>query len=191
MNSTFYFDLENDDNNKSIKLYHTTTASNVITAQRALPMRSSGMQPANAWSLIPVAWRINGETIDFWDIKVVNPNNEVITSWSPPLPSGLHLANPSFSGEIVNGQINACRLLYEVVNENELQTTINVVDRCAGSAGGLVTFSDAIFTFPRFINNDREVVFEYWSEDAEAYAADLWRIPLSEDRPATMIPCFL
>ena len=45
-----------------------------------------------------------------------------------------------------------------------------------------MTFSDAIFTFPRFINNDREVIFEYWSEDSEAYAADLWRIPLSEDR---------
>ena len=189
----FYFDLENDYNNKSIKLYHTTTASNVITyATRfadAIQWDATGQYVVfDAYNSLA---GINGETIDFWDIKVVNPNNEVITSWSPPLPSGLHLANPSFSGEIVNGQINDCRLLYEVVNENELQTTINVVDRCAGSAGGLVTFSDAIFTFPRFINNDREVVFEYWSEDAEAYAADLWRIPLSEDRlSATSDPLF-
>ncbi len=189
----FYFDLENDDNNKSIKLYHTTTASNVITyATRfadAIQWDATGQYVVfDAYNSLA---GINGGTIDFWDIKVVNPNNEVITSWSPPLPSGLHLANPSFSGEIVDGQINDCRLLYEVVDENELQTTINVVDRCAGSAGGLVTFSDAIFTFPRFINNDREVVFEYWSEDAEAYAADLWRIPLSEDRlSATSDPLF-
>ena len=189
----FYFDLENDDNNKSIKLYHTTTASNVITyATRfadAIQWDATGQYVVfDAYNSLA---GINGGTIDFWDIKVVNPNNEVITSWSPPLPSGLHLANPSFSGEIVDGQINDCRLLYEVVDENELQTIINVVDRCAGSAGGLVTFSDAIFTFPRFINNDREVVFEYWSEDSEAYAADLWRIPLSEDHlSATSDPLF-
>ena len=180
----FYFDLENADNSKAIKLYHTTTASSVITyATRfadAIQWDATGQYVVfDSYNSLS---GFDGETIDFWDIKVVNPANEVIISWSPPLPPGLHLANPSFSGEIVDGQINDCRLLYEVVDENALQTSINVVDRCAGASSGLIAFPDAIFTFPRFINDDREIVFEYWSEEDDTYAADLWRLPLSEDR---------
>ena len=66
----FYFDLENDDNNKSIKLYHTTTASNVITyATRfadAIQWDATGQYVVfDAYNSLA---GINGGTIDFWDI---------------------------------------------------------------------------------------------------------------------------
>ncbi len=180
----FFFDLDNADNNRAIKLYHTTTASNVITyATRfadAIQWDAAGQYVVfDSYNSLP---GIDGGTIDFWDIKIVNPANGVVTSWSPPLPPGLHLANPSFSGQIVDGEINDCRLLYEVVDDNAPNTTVYVLDRCAGTSGELVAFPDAIFTFPRFINNDREVVFEYWSEEGDVYSANLWRLPLSDDR---------
>lgn len=124
----------------------------------------------------------DGESIDFWDIKTLDPTNEIITSWSPPLPPGLHLANPSFSTEIVDGRMNDCRLLYEVINENFSETVIVVWNRCTGESAGLYGFSEDVYSFPRFINNDREIVFEFWTGQDEIYTSNLWRLPLSEDR---------
>ena len=180
----FFFDLEHEDGNKPIKLYHTTTAADVVSYVSryadALQWDATGQYIMyDSFNSLP---GIDGETIDFWDIKIVDPISETITSWSPPLPPGVHLANPSFSGEIVDGKINDCRLLYEVVDENVSVTAIQVLDRCSGQAGQLLAFPDAIFTFPRFIDNDNEIVFEYWTLQDDIFTADLWRLPLSTDR---------
>ena len=92
------------------------------------------------------------------------------------------MANPSFSGEVIDGRINDCRLLYEVVDENIPQTTVQVLDRCTGVAGVLLGLAEDVYTFPRFINNDSEVVFEYWTPVDDIFTANLWRLPLTADR---------
>jgi hypothetical protein len=115
-------------------------------------------------------------------MKLLVPSSEVIYNWPSVLPLGVHYGNPSFSSELINGQINDCRVLFEKVDENIPQTTIIAWDRCSGEAGALAAFGEDIFTFPRFINNDSEVVLEYWQESEGLFVANLWRLPLSADR---------
>jgi bacillolysin len=179
----FVFDLDNG-TNKPIKLYHPTTAEGItLEATRyadALQWDASGSAILfDSFNSLP---GVDGGTIDFWDMKLLVPSSEVIYNWSSVLPLGVHYGNPSFSSELINGQINDCRVLFEKVDENIPQTTIIAWDRCSGEAGALAAFGEDIFTFPRFINNDSEVVLEYWQENEGLFAANLWRLPLSADR---------
>lgn len=179
----FVFDLDLG-TNRAIKLYHPTTAAGItLNATRyadALQWDATGTFVLyDSFNSLP---GVDGGTTDFWDMKVLVPSSGVIYNWSSVLPPGVHYGNPSFSTELVDGKINDCRLLFEKVDENIPQTTIITWDRCSNKVGALAAFAEDVFTFPRFINNDREIVLEYWQEYDGLFAANLWRLPLSEDR---------
>ncbi len=182
----FFFDLENSDGNKSIHLYHPTTSGGgaIIDATRyadALQWDATGTFVVfDSYNSLT---SVDNQTIDFWDIKEITPDTEIIVPKTPPLPPGYHFANPSLSTGIVDGKMNDCLLLYEVVNDNKGQTAIVVFDRCNGEGAGIVAYrGEDLYTFPRFINNDNEIVFEYWTPKNDIYTANLYRLPLSENR---------
>ncbi len=179
----FVFDLDKG-TNRPIKLYHPTTAEGItLDATRyadALQWDASGsLILYDSFNSLPGG---DGGTTDFWDMKVLVPSSGVIYNWSSVLPPGVHYGNPSFSSELIDGKINDCRVLFEKVDENIPQTTIIAWDRCTNKAGALAAFAEDVFTFPRFINNDREIVLEYWQESEGLFVANLWRLPLSADR---------
>ena len=88
---------------------------------------------------------------------------------------------------MIDGRINGSRLLYEVLDEKITQTTEQALDRCKGVAGVLLGLAEDVYTFPRFINNDSEVVFEYWTPVDDIFTANLWRLPLTADRLNTFV----
>ena len=80
----------------------------------------------------------------------------------PPQPEGVQISSPSLSSTIQpDGTIDDCRLLYERLDELALRTEFSVFDSCTGVEGILYTIPEPIYTFPGFINGDREFLFQW------------------------------
>ena len=123
-----------------------------------------------------------GETIDYWTVNALEPRTETIWTLFPAQPEGVQISSPSLSSAILpDGTIDDCRLLYERVDEPNVRTEIRVMDFCTGEEGVLYTIPEPTFTFPGFINGDREIVFQWWGVEDDVEVVDLFRQPLTED----------
>jgi Zn-dependent metalloprotease len=180
----FYFDLEEPSNSRGVKLTHWTTQDGVtqdITrfADAVQWDASSSLVIYDAFSSLTGP---DGSSIDFWEVNVLDPISGSGFTVFPPQPEGVHIANPSLSTQVLaDGSINDCRLLYERVDENREESQIRVLDACTGKDEVLHTFAAPVFSFPHFMNNDREIVFEAWLEDDAIFTANLWRLALTAD----------
>ncbi len=179
----YYFDLDDPANDRAIKLRHWT--------QDGAPQEITRFADALQWDpsgtfIIYDAYNsqpgLGDSSIDFWEIGVLEPVEELGWTLFPPQPEGVHLANPSLSSRVLaDGSIDDCRLLYERIDDENEEMQILVEDLCTGQEGELFAVDEPVFTFPRFTNNDREIVFEEQFEEEGVPTADLWRLELDEE----------
>ena len=179
----YYFDLERE-NSRRIELYHPTTQDG-IRQQIARHADALQWDATGTYVIYDVFNSLPGigvEAIDFWTVNMLDPTGEAIWSIFPPQPVGVQIGNPSLSSTILSdGTIDDCRLLYERVDGRNARTEIRVKDFCTGEEGVLYTFADPVFTFPGFINGDREIVFEYWLNEDGIDVAHLFRLSLTDN----------
>ena len=192
--STIYIlDLENG-TVSPFKLYHPTTSSDG-ERQHITEYADALTWDGNSSYIIYDSFQSqsgaqmedgsSSDHIEFWDLKAMVPTDGAIYPYSPTLPPGFHMANPSFGTEIIDGKPNDCRFAYEMVDENEPPRNLVISsDRCAGVGGVIVDFPHDMFSFPRFMHNDKEMVLELWTDRGgnETDLAWLFRVPLNEDR---------
>ena len=179
----YYFDLDDPENNSAVKLRHWTTqdgiTQDITRFADALQWDATGSFIIyDAYNSLPGP---NGRSIDFWEVNVLDPVDESGWSVFPAQPEGIHIANPSLSSRVLaDGSIDDCRLIYERIDEKNEEMQIRVLDACTGEEGELYTIAAPVFTFPHFLNNDREIVFEEWVDEDGVPTANLWRLKLDE-----------
>ena len=179
--SIWYFDLNDPENGRVVELYHPTTQEGIRQAiaryADALQWDATGNYVIyDAFNSLPGPAE---ETIDFWTVNMLDPLGGTMWSIFPPQPEGVHIGNPSLSSALLpDGTVNDCRLLYERIDEGSGRSEISVIDLCTGEEGVLHAVDGA--AFPGFINGDREIVFEEWTEE-EGGSVHLRRLPLAED----------
>ena len=196
----YYFELDKSfEDNRPIKLYHRTTQDGIIQeitrfADALLWDASSTYIIYDAFNSLPGP---GDETIDFWTVNALDPISEVGWSIFPPQPAGVQIANPALSNALLpDGTINDCRLLYERLDLRNAHIEVSVLDLCTGQEGVLYTADGQGFTFPGFINQDREIVFGEWTtvDDSSNPQPWLWRLQLADDglsslgKPQTFVP---
>ena len=182
----WYLDLDQPDSQWiPIKLYQPTTQAGI----RQNIARFADVLQWDATGTVVIYDVLNsmpgprGETIDFWTVNALEPATETIWPLFPAQPEGVQISSPSLSSAILpDGTIDDCRLLYERVDFTNARTEISVMDFCTGEEGVLYTVSDApSFTFPGFINGDREIVFQLEGIENGVETVHLFRQPLTED----------
>ena len=179
----WYLDLASE-NFRQIKLYQPTTQAGI---HQDIARYADVLQwdATGNYVIYDVLNRLPGpgeETIDFWTVNVLEPTTETIWPLFPPQPEGVHIANPSLSSAIrPDGTIDDCRLLYERVDKQNASTEISVMDVCTGEEKVLLTSEEPIFTFPGFINGDREIVFQVEFIEDDIVEFHLFRQPLADD----------
>jgi len=179
----YYFDLDDPTNNRPVKLRHWTQdggAQDITRFADALQWDASGSFIIyDAYSSQPGP---GDSPIDFWEISVLEPVKDLGWTLFPPQPEGVHLANPSLTSRVLaDGSLDDCRLLYERIDEENGAMQILVEDLCTGEEGALFAVDEPVFTFPRFTNNDREIVFEEQFEEDGVSTAALWRLELDAE----------
>ena len=184
--SIWYIDLEQPDSDwTEIKLYQPTTQTGI----RQNIARFADVLQWDATGTVVIYDVFNSlpgpgeETIDFWTVNALEPTTETIWDLFPAQPEGVQVSSPALSSAIrPDGTIDDCRLLYERVDTLNAHTEIKVKDFCTGEEGVLYTVSDApSFTFPGFINGDREIVFQLEGIENDVETVHLFRQPLTED----------
>ncbi len=159
----YVFDLENSNNSKWIKLYTPTTQDgvkdSVVKYADALDWDlSSQFIVYDSFNKIPKA---SGGDIEFWNVNILDVNNEKIYPIFPPQGEGISLGNPSF------GQTNDNYLLLEKIDFNNAVDTIFAVNLFSGDVG-LVEANGSSIGFPRYSPNDEHIVFQRLDENGQA-----------------------
>lgn len=181
----WYFDLESENSQWiPIELYQPTTQAgirqNIARFADVLQWDATGTVVIyDVFNSLPGP---RGETIDFWTVNALEPTTETIWPLFPTQPEGVQISSPSLSNAILpDGTIDDCRLLYERVDVPNSRTEISVIDFCTGEEGILYTVPEPIFTFPGFINGDREIVFQWEAIENDVETVHLFRQPLTDD----------
>ena len=162
--SIWYLDLVQPENNRLIELYHPTTQDgihqDIALFADVLQWDATGTYVIyDVFNSLPGP---AGEPIDFWTVNALEPTSGTIWPLFPPQPQGVQISSPSLSSTIrPDGTIDDCRLLYERLDGPNLRTEISVFDFCTGEEGILYTIAEPVFTFPGFINGDREILFQW------------------------------
>ena len=170
----FVLDLVDPDASQSIKLSNPTTQdeleANVVVFADAMGWDPNGeFLIYDAYNVIP---RADGEPIAYWDVNILNVEEEVIVPLFPPQVGGLQLGNPSFANT------NETFIVFDFLDAENDHNEIVVFDLFSGE--GVVLETGDVLGFPSFSPDDSELIFE--RHDAETDALSLARIPLAEGR---------
>ena len=190
----WYLDLEQPENSTRIELYHPTTQEGI---RQDIVKYADALQwdPNSTYVIYDVLNSLpgpDGEPIEFWTINVLEPTSETIWPLFPPQPEGVHIANPSRTSAFrvkPDTTFEDCRMLYERVDVPNARTEISVMDFCKGGErvckdcgeGVLFTWPEPIFTYPGFINGDREIIFQLPYIEDDVLSINLFRQPLTDD----------
>lgn len=179
----WYFDSESE-NWHQIQLYQPTTQDGIHQdiARYADVLQWDATGTYVIYDVFNSLPGPSGEAIDFWTVNVLEPASETIWPLFPPQPEGVQISSPALSSKIrPDGTIDDCRLLYERVDNLNERTEISVIDFCTGEEGVLYTVPEPIFTFPGFINGDREILFQGEGREDDVETVHLFRQPLTVD----------
>ena len=170
----FVLDLVDPDASQTIKLSNPTTQddleANVVVFADAMSWDPNGeFLIYDAYNIIPQA---DGEPIVYWDVNILNVENELIVPLFPPQPRGLQLGNPSFANT------NESFIVFDFVDVENDHNQVIVFDLFTGE--GAVLESGDVLGFPSFAPDDGELIYERYDADTEALS--LARIPLDAGR---------
>lgn len=156
--SIYIFDLENPDNTKTVKLYTSTTngTKNYHTLYAdALNWDVTGsVLVYDAINLIP---RSDGTDSIYWNINIMDVNNEEITPLYDELPPGIEFNNPSMA------HTNDAILVFEQLDYNLLQSNIMAVDLSTGTTN-LIENNGGSLAYTRYSTDDSYMVFEQYTD---------------------------
>jgi hypothetical protein len=172
----FLLDLVDSERSKAIALRRPTTqagvATDVVLFADAMDWDPDGQFLIyDAFNTVPTA---SGDSLSFWDVNLLDPDEEFIVPLLPPQPDGLQLGNPAFAR--TTGRQVVFDRYDSRVNSNEIW----VFDLVTGDAGFIVSTGSAI-GFPSFAIDDSELA--YVREDGSERPI-VARIPLDESRLA-------
>ena len=174
--STLYiFDLEDPQANKAIHLYNPTTQEGVraeITLfADAMDWDFSGQFVLfDAFNSIPQA---SGDAIEFWNVNVLDVENELILPVFPALPEGISMGNPSFA------QTNDNFFAFDLVDLERRHAEIWAADLFRGTANRIGVNGSTI-SFPKYSPDDSELIFQREIENEGVYTVR--RVPLADDK---------
>ncbi len=152
----YIFDFAVPSKSKIVELYSPTTGEgnnvDVVQFADALDWDLSGqMVIYDAFNVIPQA---GGSAIEYWDVNVLDVENEIIFSIFGSLPDGISAGNPSFS------QTNSNYFVFDLVDFNLGRDDIMAVDLFAGELSAIFANGTSI-GFPKYSPDDSRVVFQY------------------------------
>ena len=168
----FIFDLVNPENSLEMKLYNPTTQdgiqSNTVLFADALDWDLSGKHLVyDAYNSV----RSGESTLGYWDIAIIDVENELIFSLFAALPEGVHMGNPSFA------QTNPRYLVFDFHDESSETYEVGVADLFENEVGFILEKGSS-FSFPRFSVDDERLVFESYRDGSYT----VYQIPLAKDR---------
>lgn len=176
----FLFDLVDPERSKAIALLRPTTqagvATDVVLFADAMDWDpDSQFLIYDAFNTIPTA---SGDSLSFWDVNLLDPDEEFIVPLLPPQPEGLQLGNPSFA------RTTGRQVVFDRYDSRVDSNEIWVFDLVTGDAGFIVSTGSAL-GFPSFAVDDGELA--YVREDGRGRRI-VARIPLEDSRLAAAGP---
>ena len=171
----FIFDLEDEDNDKEIKLYNPTTqagiGADVARFADVLDWNEDSQHLVyDVFSSLPLG---DDDELGYWSINILDTESEVIFPLFSGLPEGVHLANPSFANT------NEAFVVFDSFDDKTETNEIWVFDTFTGDAGFILE-TGPNFAFPGFSSDDRHLAFELWDEGQ----LNVHQIALAEGRLA-------
>ncbi len=172
----FLFDLVEPDSSKAFALRRPTTqagvATDVVLFADAMDWDpDSQFLIYDAFNTIPTT---SGDSLSFWDVNLLDPDEALIVPLLPPQPEGLQLGNPSFA------RTTGRQVVFDLYDSRLDSNEIWVFDLVTGDAGFIVSTGSAI-GFPNFAVDDSELAYEREDESGQRIVA---RIPLDDSRLA-------
>lgn len=173
----FVFDLVDPQASKAIHLYNPTTQEGIETevtrfADSMTWDKSGGSLLYDAFNSIP---QTGGGAIDYWDVNLLDVNDERIFSLFPAQPEGTSIGNPSFA------QTNDSFIAFDRVDFNTNTAEIWAADLFAGTANAIEANGTSIGA-PKYAPDDSQLIFQRIQNGVPG----LRKIPLAADkiRPA-------
>lgn len=166
------FDLEQPDRSKVIELTRPTTQQGISTGDVQFA-DALDWDPGGEFLLydaLNVLERASGETLEFWDVNLLEPESELILPLFPPQAEGVTLGNPTIAR-------NSARHVVFDRLDTLGNISVWVFDLVTGESGQIVRTRD--IGFPKFSPDDSELIYE--TRDSAGRRL-LSRISLSEDR---------
>ena len=127
----------------------------------------------DAFNRIPQS---QGDPLTYWDVNILDIENDLIFRIFPPLPEGISIGNPSFS------QTNDNFIVFDFVDFNDGTASIWVADLFNGEAKKI--FDNGTYegnpnlSFAKFSPDDKALVYQR----IELGIFNLFQLPLSSDR---------
>ena len=167
-------DLENPERSRTIELKRPTTQQGVTTSV-VLYADALDWDPAgtfiiyDAFNAIP---RATGDSLSFWDVSLLEPEEEFIVTLFPPQVDGIQLGNPTIA------RTSGRHVVFDRFDSRVDSNEVWVYDLVTGDAGQIISTGSAI-GFPTFSADDRELLYERRDRSGRSLVA---RISLDDSR---------
>jgi len=182
--STIYiFDLNTPENSKAVKLIASNNEGPIVydaLYADALDWDSTGnLLLYDAFHQLPIS---GGEHIEFWDVNLLDVDNDIITRVKTPTEEGLQVANPTFAE--TNDRYIVCDLFSHELGVN-LMVAIDLctLELSLLSDNGFVEAGGETFPnmgYPRYSPYDSTIIFQQYVSDKEDYV--IFTLPVAEDK---------
>jgi bacillolysin len=167
-------DFADPEQSKRIELKRPTTQQDVSTSvvlyADALDWDPDGeFLIYDAFNALPTA---AGDSLAFWDVTLLEPEEEFFVPLLPPQPRGVQFGNPTVA------RTSGRHVVFDRFDSNTDSNEVWVYDLVTGDAAAIVETGRAI-GFPAFSPDDGELIYEKRDGFGRTFVA---RVPLSEDR---------
>ena len=171
--SIFIIDLFEPSNNKSVKLYNPTTSDSVridiVRFADALDWDLAGeflvYDAFNSFSE-------DGVTVEFWDVNLLDVDNEIIFPLFPAQPRDISIGNPSFA------QTSDRYIVFDLIDFANESDQIWGIDLFTGESRLIEDNGSSFFGYPRYSPDDSQLVFQREEEGVPT----LRQLSLADDR---------
>ena len=170
----FIIDLIEPAASKVVNLYNPTTQEGVVTSV-------TRFADALDWDLSSqfVVYDAYNSTsaedavaLAYWDVNILDVDNEIIFPLFPPQPQNISMGNPSFA------QTSDNFIVFDLIDLEQELDEIWAVDLFSGAASLIESNGSSLFGYPRYSPDDSHLVFQRM--DGEV--ATLRQIPLADNK---------
>jgi len=173
--STIYiFALGKFHTSKAIRLYNPTTQEGVRTEVTLFADAmdwdlDSQFVLYDAFNSIPQA---SGDAIEFWNVNMLDVENELILPVFPALPEGVSIGNPSFA------HTNDNFFAFDLVDFAQNRVEIWTADLFKGTSNRIGANGSTI-SFPKYSPDDSQLIFQRQENDGDYTVR---RVALGDDK---------